>query len=184
MQCTTLSKCVIALWFSVWWEEIAQVPVKSQQQRWWELWVQEQKQGRDIHAHAEERAGEVEVMGKPALSLLVPAMKSSLGDILGTDTSAACVTLYWSHQMTLLGNCCYHHLAKELQAVTSGNFHLSPTESVLQRYSGCYQVVVAGAELHRHCGSGRCYKPTEQSVQLRLDLHAQIMQCWTVFFSN
>lgn len=34
------------------------MPAKTQ------LWVQEQKKHTDIQAHAEERAGEVEVMGK------------------------------------------------------------------------------------------------------------------------
>lgn len=101
------SKCVIALWFSVWGEEIAQMTAKSQQQRWWELWVQEQKKHGEIQTHAEEWAGEAEVMGKPAFSLLVTVMKSNLGDwtrILGADvTSPACVTLYWSDQMPLFG---------------------------------------------------------------------------------
>jgi len=64
------------------------------------------------------------------------------------------------------------HLAKKLQVMTfSGNFHVSPRESVLQRFV----VLLADgdrsqAEPHRHCGSGECYKPTEHHVQLRLDL--------------
>lgn len=101
-----------------------------------------------------KKAGEVEVMGKPTFSLWVTVMKSSLGDlihILGADmTSPACVTLYWSCQMPQLGNYCYHHLAKELQAMRSRNFHLSPTESVLQR-SGCYH--------HHPGGDGKIWTP-------------------------
>lgn len=47
-------KCVIALWFSVWEKEIDQVPAKTQQQRWWELWVQERKKHKEIQTYAEE----------------------------------------------------------------------------------------------------------------------------------
>lgn len=127
-------KCVIALWFSVWWEEIAQVPAKTQQQSRWELWVQERKKHREIQAHAEERAGEVEAMGQPTFSLWV-TVKSSLGDwthILGADiTSPVCVILYWNHQMPQFGQLLLSTLGWGATGYEIRKFHLSPRESVL-----------------------------------------------------
>lgn len=168
------SKCVIALWFSVWGEEIAQMTAKSQQQRWWELWVQEQKKHRETQtcwrmSWRSWSNGKTSIFSFSNSDEIKPGWLDS--HLRGRcDISSLCDSvLEWSDAIvwvTVAISC----LAKGLQAMTSGNFHLSPTESVLQR-SGCYQVVVTGAELHRHCGSRGCYKPTEQSVQLRLDLH-------------
>lgn len=98
-------KCVTALWFSVWWKEIAQVAAKTQQQRCVGAVGAGAEKHREIQARAEERAGEVELMGKPGFTPWVTVMKSSLGGwthILGADkTSPACVTLLESSDATV-----------------------------------------------------------------------------------
>lgn len=84
-------------------------------------------------------------------------------------TLLACMTVCTGDiRSYCLGNC---YLAKKVRVmILLRNFHLSPTESVLQR-----SVVLQGdgdrsqAEPHRHCECG-LLKPTEHHVQLRLDL--------------
>lgn len=66
--------------------------------------MQEQKQRWESQAHAEERAGEVKLMGKAASSLWQIVMKSSLCErthILAADTSPACVTVLESSDATV-----------------------------------------------------------------------------------